>query len=952
MMDLERWRQIDELLQAALEREPAERFSFLAEACSLDENLKKEVESLLSPGEQALNLIHIPAFEMAAGLLSEHIPELIEGQLVGHYRILSFLSQGGMGEVYLAQDEMLGRKVALKLLPADYTRNKDRVRRFQQEAQAASALNHPNILTIHELGEVDGRQFIATEFVDGETLRQRLKREALTLPEALDIAIQIASALSSAHQEGIVHRDIKPENVMLRPDGYVKLLDFGLAKLTEHNERSPATRAVETTDHSSGLLLGTVKYMSPEQARGMSVDARSDIFSFGVVIYEMVASRAPFEGETTTQLLASILNDDPIPAATAPDELQNIVRKALVKDRGQRYPAIEDLLADLRSLKNSLELLRAEVLITQSGRHKSRALAMVALLFFATLSVGYVTYKAFASKRAASSGNIELAWMTTSGKVAGAAVSPDGRYVGYVLGNEVWTRNVATNSQVKIMSGGQDDCWGLTFSRDGNFLYYFADLKSDDEAPALYRIPAVEGVPSKLIANIPDDASPVTFSPDGAHLAFVRQYPGETALIVANVDGTDERKLAARHSPAYFRAAAWSPDGKSIACTGASKDDKTLHEQLTEIGFEDGVGRKIAAPEFFHIGDIVWVADGSALLLTAQDREGQPIQVWEVAYPTATVRRISADLNSYAGLSLTADSHALVTVRIQTTMNIWTQPANGGEAKQITSGPALKDGIAGLAWTPNGRIVYSSNASGRDDIWIMNSDGSIAKQLTLDLGTDRLGLSVSPDGRYVVFVSNRRGASNIWRIDIDGSNPKQLTNGGGEFNPVFSADGQWVTYTSPDSRNSIPWKVPVDGGAPIMIAGQDTSVDPHLLRPLRVSPDGSLVAYDLPSDNPTNGKKVGIASMHGDDPIRLLDLPTGAWLQRLRWTPDGQALSFIDNRGSPNIWSQPLNGSRAKQLTDFKNGNIFNFDWSRDGKYLAIVRRSSSSDVVMMKNFR
>ena len=954
-MTPERWQHVNELFTAVVELEPEERAAFLDQCCSGDPMLRSEIESLIASDGREWSLIETPALEVAAPLLTDDRPQFAPGQKIDRYEVVSLIGRGGMGEVYLATDEKLNRRIALKLLPANYTRDKYRLRLFQQEAQAASALNHPNILTIHELGEVDGRHFIATEFVDGETLRQRLNGRPLTTHETLEIAIQIASALASAHQAGIVHRDIKPENVMLRPDGYIKLLDFGLAKLTEHNERTPATRAVDDADLSSDLVMGTVKYMSPEQARGTNVDGRSDIFSLGVVLYEMVAGRTPFRGETASDLIAAILNENPLPPANAPDELQSIIRKALHKDKEQRYSAIQDLLADLRSLKNSPELLRAEFLVTESGRHKSRAGATLALLLLATLGGGYLTYKGFGSKRTPSSKSIELAWMTTSGKVGDAAISPDGRYVAYFNGADVWTKEVATNRQVEIISAGKGDYWGLTFSRDGNSLYYFANLATDRE-PALYRMPALGGVATKLISNIENSngTHAVTFSPDGAHLGFVREYDsGETALIVANIDGTDERKLATRHSPpSYFGSAAWSPDGKSIVCSGGYKDTKTHHQDLIEIGVEDGVERPITTREFNYIGNIAWVADGSALLLTAQDRSGEPTQVWEMAYPTGTTRRISADLNSYGGLSLTADSSVLVTVRGQTTMNIWTQSADGGEAKQITSGLALKDGIAGLGWTPDGRIVYSSNASGRHDIWSMNADGANAKQLTLDMGTDRLGLSVSPDGGYVVFVSNRGGANNIWRIDIDGTNPKQLTNGSGELNPVFSPDGQSVTYKSWDSGSPIPWKVPVDGGEPILAAGPDDRVGSRLGAALGISLDGSLVAYNIPT-NQTNVNRVGVASVYGGDPIKILDLPPRARLLQMRWTSDGRALTFIDNRGTgPNIWSQPLDDGPAQQLTDFKTGNIFNFDWSRDGKHLAIVRVSGSSDVVLMKNFK
>ncbi|MFN2533034.1 MAG: serine/threonine-protein kinase, partial [Pyrinomonadaceae bacterium] len=266
-MDQDRWRQIDELLQAALDLESAERSAFLERVCGGDENLKTEVLSLLSSGEHALSLIDTPAFESAAALLSEYIPELVEGQRVGHYLILSFLGAGGMGEVYLAKDENLKRRIALKLLPVEHTRNRDRLRRFEQEAQAASALNHPNILTIYEVGRINDQQFIATEFVDGETLRQRMKRGGLSLIEALDIATQVASALAAAHQAGIIHRDIKPENLMVTKKGIVKVSDFGLAKETDSGNTSV------------DAVMGTPAFMSPEQCDGKKVDVRSDIYS-------------------------------------------------------------------------------------------------------------------------------------------------------------------------------------------------------------------------------------------------------------------------------------------------------------------------------------------------------------------------------------------------------------------------------------------------------------------------------------------------------------------------------------------------------------------------------------------------------------------------------------------------------------------------------------------------
>src|SRR5437773_1788482 len=310
-MTPERYRQIDQIFQAALGLEPEQRVAYLDEACSGDEKLRQEVDSLITSDEGGLSFIDEPAFEMAARVLASDEPALAAGDLIDRYEVVSLLGSGGMGEVYLAHDEKLDRRIALKLLPSHFTMNEERLRRFQQEARAASALNHPNIITIHEIGQIENRNFIATEFVDGETLRQRMKHGPLSLNESLDIAIQVCGALAAAHNAGIVHRDIKPENIMLRRDGYMKVLDFGLAKLTEQRDQPTDVDAADNVDISSGLLMGTLKYMSPEQAQGQQVDQRSDIFSLGVVLYEMVTGHAPFKGEDTTHVVTSILKDQP-----------------------------------------------------------------------------------------------------------------------------------------------------------------------------------------------------------------------------------------------------------------------------------------------------------------------------------------------------------------------------------------------------------------------------------------------------------------------------------------------------------------------------------------------------------------------------------------------------------------------------------------------------------------
>jgi serine/threonine-protein kinase len=400
-MKAERWKQVNDLFQSAVERAPGERAAFLDEACQDDADLRCEVESLLTSHVRAENFIESPAFETAPELLISDGAGALIGELIGHYLIERLIGVGGMGEVYLARDVQLGRKAALKLLPEHLTADEAQLSRFKTEARSASALNHPNILTVYEIGTDGKRQFIAMEFIEGVTLRALLADGRMNLRAALELAVQVASALAAAHEAGVVHRDIKPENIMLRPDGYAKVLDFGIAKLTEgrltsdHHE-SATTAALQTRP---GLVLGTGRYMSPEQARGQKVDARSDIWSLGVVLYEMVGGIPPFTGETPSDCIASILTKEPPPLSgvlpNVPLKLEEILQKALRKDRDQRYRTTTEMLADLRSLKGELELAgptRAGVIVRQIKRHKRGVLLMLAV---AILAAGAFAYSFF-----------------------------------------------------------------------------------------------------------------------------------------------------------------------------------------------------------------------------------------------------------------------------------------------------------------------------------------------------------------------------------------------------------------------------------------------------------------------------------------------------------------------------------------------------------------------------
>ena len=996
-MDSEHWRRVDRVFQAALEIDPNERAAFLDQKCTGDDSLRREVESLLDYDRQGLSLIDAPVLDMVANLLGTHAPELSVGQHIGHYKILNLLGAGGMGEVYLAHDTSLGRKIALKLLPADFTIDDERVRRFQQEARAASALNHPNILTIYEIGQFDDRRFMATEFIEGRTLRQLARGSKLGLSQALDMASQIAGALAAAHQAGIVHRDIKPENIMLRPDGYVKVLDFGLAKLTEQ-ELSTAdteTRTVEQLDTLPGMVLGTAKYMSPEQARGLRVDGRSDIFSLGVLLYEMAAGRAPFEGETTSDLIASILKVDPPPlteySPDAPSELQRIVSKALSKDKEDRYQAVGDMLVDLRGLRQELELeskiqralqpggdsgtsvttsptrlavqtadelalstgsaraartlASARYLLSRVTRNKASATLTFLISLIVVLGIGYGAYKLVGLGKPSHFRNIKMSRVTTSGRASGAAISPDGRYVAYTEWEgdqqKLWLRQVATSSTVQVASsitiGGK-----VTFSPDGNYLYCVALTQTDPE-PAIYRMPALGGVSQKLIAGV---NSSVAISPDGKRLAFERDYPqGESAILVANADGSEERKLAVRQSPKFFLSAAWSPDGKKLACVGQGRDSEGFYGDVVELGLEGGEQRPITDRRWALIDEVVWLSDGSGLMMTASEKTDSSNLLWLISYPGGDSRRVTTDLSNYWALSVTKDSSILVTSlqeRVSDT-NLYIQTKDAGTPAKLTSGSARMDGWSGISWTPDGKIAYSSQASGNSEIWTMDPDGGNQKQLTVDLGSNTRGLSVSPDGRYIVVISNRAGGPQVWRVDIDGGNPKQLTHGSGAFNPFISPDGKWVFY---HDGADVPRasKVSIDGGEPLGLTSPFSEIVPR-----GFSPDGKLLAY-RPSGVPLGRKGIGIASAEDGKPIKSVDLP-----RNIQWTPDGQSITYADLRdGASNLWLLPLDGGPRKQLTHFKDkeSQIVNFAWSRDGEYLVFNRSFQASDIVLINSVK
>lgn len=931
------------------------------------------------------------------------------GKRFGRYEIRSLLGVGGMGEVYLAQDTQLLRPVALKLLPQEFTLNKERLNRFKQEAFAASALNHPGILTIYEVGSQDDLHFIATEFIDGDSLRELMAKERITIEQVLEFSGQIASALAAAHAAGIVHRDIKPENIMVRRDGYVKVLDFGLAKLAEHSglRSDPEAATLQAVKTDPGKVMGTASYMSPEQARGLEVDARTDIWSLGVILYELAAGRVPFAGQTGSDVLVSILSTEPVPleryAPDVPRELQRIVRKALRKDPEERYQLVKELALDLKTLRRELDI-NAEVELSKQpsdvlgqtsgiapwppasklasttrtteiapAKYTSTAEYLVNGIkshsWILALTVGgigvvalaialYIAYQSSttnlpSTKTSDVAQSMKIARLTNTGTADQAAISPDGKYVVHVTTangqQSLRVRQVSTNSDVQIVPPSDVKYAGLTFSRDGDFIYYVAADKNSSTSN-LYQIAGLGGNPRRLISNV---SSAVTFSPDGQQLAFIRNLPdtGEDLLMIAGANGEGERKLAGRKLPNFFRSVAWSPDGKTIAC-GAGSLVPGYNTYVVEVAVEGGREKQIGSHSWMFMGQLVWAANGSGLVLAASEKESgsfEAQQLWYVSYPDGKARRITNDLNNYTGISLTADSNRLVTVQSETSSSIWLAPnADANRAARTTSGAGQIDGRDGLVWAADGKIVYASNASGNLDLWMIDTAGGNQRQVTEQSHLNYRPASCA-DGRYLLFTSDRAGTPNIWRTEIDGSNPRQLTSGSGEDYPHCSPDGKWVVYTLLGAGKPTLWRVPIDGGAPQQLTEQYTLA-------ATFSPDGGSLACLYREGQSSSSLTLAIFPSAGGQPTRVFDevrfTEEASRIPPPRWTKDGRALTYVGTEGSvSNVWLQPIDGAAPKQLTTFKSDRIFSFEWAPDGKQLVVARGITASDVVLISSF-
>ncbi len=911
------------------------------------------------------------------------------GQTISHYRILSQLGSGGMGVIYEAEDTTLGRRVALKFLPPELATEASVLDRFMLEARAASALNHPGICTIYAIETADGQSFIAMELLEGESLDAKLTGAALPLDRVLDIGIQLADALDAAHVKGIVHRDIKPANVFVAPRGQVKILDFGLAKLT--HARGLAMETVATLvgpapAHltSPGSTVGTIAYMSPEQARGDDLDARTDLFSLGIVLYQMSTGALPFPGKTSAVIFNAILEREPVPPAelnpSLPPKLEEIIGKALEKDVDLRYQTAADLRGDLKRLKRDTESGRMAADATSSSRvrtgsgvatsanvrtvppahpaeHTSASSSAVmaaarqnklgvvvtAVIVIAILAAaGYGLYAFLSRGRTAPFQNISINKITETGKAALVAISPDARYILNVVNSDglesLWLRNVPTNSNTQVVAPEPVHYLGLRFSADGNYIYFVRSESGSQELEFLYRAPVLGGTPQRLITDIDSN---ITFSPDGRQYAYViynNPDPYKYRLIIHSLEGNEQRVLATGPVSSGLYEPAWSPDGKTIVCYAIQAGDALT--ALVAVDVATGKQQIFFSAKSAIMNRPLWLPDGRGLLALSKDQSSNfnRQQIIYVSYPDGKSRPITHDVNNYSDLSISSDGHTLASVLNEPHWDLFVTPTGPqAEPQQVATGAPVQT----FTWTRDNQLIVDQHST----LSVLDPISGAKTALMSEQGAFASQPVSCANGQYLIFALALHGGAltqNIWRSDPNGGNPKQLTDGKLNNYPVCSPDGHSVLYSDATAGGKL-FKVSIDGGPP-----QNVSDLPVASR-FDISPDGKTVAFATLEHLGEHEENLALVTIDSGKTQQLLKFERprhGAVL----FSRDGKAIIYpTRTAGVDNLWQQNLDGTAGKQLTSFKSERIGDqFGWSPDGTKLAVIRGHIDSDVVLL----
>jgi len=961
MMDPERRQRIEALCDAALDRDPGERAAVVAAACGDDEALRSEVEALLAHAQVAEGFLATPIDEVAALILADEHGSLV-GRQIGSHNILSLLGAGGMGEVYRAHDNKLDRDVAIKVVPDRFLSIPGRPARFELEARVLATLNHPHIGAIYGLEDADGVRGLVLELVEGATLAERVAASPLSIQEALDVARQIADALEAAHDKGIIHRDLKPANVKITSDGTVKVLDFGLAKVfatEELGDDVSHTPAIATVETREGAIEGTTAYMSPEQARGKTVDKRTDIWAFGCVLFEMLTARLAFAGETSSDTIVAILEREPdwsvLPAQTPPG-IRRLLQRCLQKDPKRRLRDIGDARLDIEEALSSFvaSATPAASEHASSARLKpaSRwvrrswwAAAVAVLLIIAAASTWQLRRTEYFWRSPLESATITRL-TDFEGAEHHAAISRDGKFVTFLSDHDgawnAWVSQVASGDIYNLTKGSVPELRNpatrtLGFNPDGTLVTLWRrvpDSAGGGGVNAGWAVPTLGG-PLRPYLNDISDISELDWSPDGSLIVYHPPTDGDPLFVTDPDEKAGRRKIYEARKGFHNHFPVWSHDGAFIYFVQGLVLEKSDIWRIRPTG---GQPERIT----FHDARVTFptLLNDRTLLYLATDDEGYGPWIHAMDVERRIPHRIFAGVDPHTSLAASADGRRLVATASRSTAHLWRVPiADRAMDESAATRLSLPTGSGLSPRMEPGYIIYLGQKAGRDGLWKLTEGGTATELWNGANGRVIAGAAIAPGGQRVAFSVRARGVTQLYLMNTDGTGTRRVAE---ELDvrgaPAWSPDGRWLAVAADRDGEPRLFKIPVDGGTPVPLL-HEYSIDPTW------SPSGQFLVYSG-ADVGTTFSVKGVSADGAPYSLPNLTLTRGA--RRLAFMGDDTLVIMKGDVSHKEFWAFDLKTGRERQLTRFNRGFVISdFDISQDGREIIFDRTREESDIVL-----